>query len=326
LSSAIYFIFFPKTYSKYQEPVESKIEIRFPSQLDGLEIDSEENQAPDVLGVMIDNHPDAYPQSGLNEAKIVYEAPAEGGITRYLAIFDKNQTVEKVGPVRSARPYYLDWLNEYGDALYMHCGGSPAALNAIKQENIFDANEFSHGQYYWRDNARSAPHNLYTDSEKWQKLFEDYSDGRPVKAWSGWKFDENFVVVSSTPMKEIKIVYGLGYEVVWKYNTEGGYFERYVDGQPHLDNVGVIITTKNILVQFTKTEILDEVGRREISTVDEGEGRVLFSGQIMQARWKKEGASERTIFFNEDKNEIKLKPGKTWVEIIPIGTKIEITN
>ncbi|MBI5221693.1 MAG: DUF3048 domain-containing protein [Candidatus Magasanikbacteria bacterium] len=139
------------------------------SSLDGTTVSSSEMINPFVVGIMIDNHPDARPQSGLVAAKIVYEAPAEGGITRYFAIFDSIQSVEKVGPVRSARPYFVDWLEEYS-GLYMHCGGAPEALAKIKSEKVFDADEFFNGPYYWRDESRIAPHNLFTKSEQIKKI------------------------------------------------------------------------------------------------------------------------------------------------------------
>ncbi|HLC70188.1 MAG TPA: DUF3048 domain-containing protein, partial [Patescibacteria group bacterium] len=109
------------------------------SALDGRGVTSSEKVTPQVVAVMIDNHIDARPQSGLAVASVVYEVPVEGSITRFMALYDGDDLVEEVGPVRSARAYYLDWLSEYGDALYLHVGGSPEALNLIKKRSIFDA-------------------------------------------------------------------------------------------------------------------------------------------------------------------------------------------
>ena len=91
---------------------------------------SQDIELPQVYGVMIDNHPEARPQSGLDQAFLVIEAPVEGGISRLLAFFSAEQVLEEIGPVRSARPYFLDWNNEL-DALYVHVGGSDAALDYI---------------------------------------------------------------------------------------------------------------------------------------------------------------------------------------------------
>lgn len=325
----IYWFFWPKNSTLINiNPTDNILpaQIKFPSQLDGLEAGSKENQVPAVVGVMIDNHPEAQPASGLNEAKIVYEAPAEGGITRYLAIFDKNQLVEKVGPVRSARPYYLGWLQEYGDGLYMHCGGSPAALDLIEENNIFDANEFYNSQYYWRDEKRSAPHNLYTSSENWNKNFSDKGDNRPASAWSGWNFDQNFNPTNFTPVKEIKIAYSPDYEVVWKYNIAESRFELWLNGKQYLDDNNQPIWSKNILIQLVQTKILDEVGRREITQIGEGEGKFLLNGKLLQAHWKKSYTNDRTRFYTANDQEIKLFPGKIWVEIVPVNSKITVVN
>jgi len=151
---------------------QEKIDCKFRRLLDGICVDSVEKVNPELVAVMIENHSEARPQSGLSEASVVYEAPVEANYTRFMLIFPADAKIDKVGPVRSARPYYLDWLQEYGGPMYMHVGGSPDALDKIKTGNIFDLNEFYNGKYYWRDNVRSAPHNVYTSSELWGKALE----------------------------------------------------------------------------------------------------------------------------------------------------------
>ena len=327
---AVFLLFslIPSTTLKWREMKDSAEQLaKGPtSQLDGLSVTSTGEERPDIIAVMIDNHPDALPQAGLKDAPVVYEAPVEGGLTRFMAIYAKNGVAEKVGPVRSARPYYLDWLREYGDALYMHCGGSPAALDLIKQENIFDANEFYNGGYYWRDNLRYAPHNLYTKAGNWQKLWSDKSVARTIKVWDGWKFDETSPTgTEATDIKELNIKYSPGYEAGWKYNAVNKNFERQMDGKPHADTTGQI-TADNILIQFASVEILDEVGRRAIETVGQGEARVLRDGKIIKGIWKKEGIYDRTRFFNASGEEIKLKPGRTWIQVVPLGTVLEVAK
>jgi hypothetical protein len=119
LTAGFYLVFFYHWNSKVKwsnkvEPVATTtVAVVYYSQLDGMPVTDASKQVPNTVGVMIDNHPDAYPQSGLVDARVVYEAPVEGGITRYMAIFDASQTSTKAGPVRSARPYYLDWIREY---------------------------------------------------------------------------------------------------------------------------------------------------------------------------------------------------------------------
>src|SRR5690606_23920743 len=136
----------------------------------------ERSRSPRTVGIMIENHYDARPLSGLADASVVYEAPVEGNYTRFLAVFPEDAEVQKIGPVRSARTYYLDWVSEYPDMLYMHVGGSPDALEKIKTHGIFDFNEFYRGWYYWRDSGRYAPHNVYTSSALFQKAMDEYAN------------------------------------------------------------------------------------------------------------------------------------------------------
>lgn len=301
------------------------------SQLDGNPVVEESDQAPAVVGVMIDNHPDARPQYGLAEAPVVYEALAEGGITRFLAIFPEKQAVEMVGPVRSARPYYLDWLAEYGDALYLHCGGSPAALELIKERQVFDANEFYWGAYYWRGGYRAAPHNIFTSSAKWQAIYNNYGENHQMN-WEGWKFRKS-PLAGGEPVRVVAIKYGPDYQVSWEYvglEDRGEYYRRFINQEVDRNYRGaegpVPIEAQNVVIQYTETEILDEIGRREVTTVGQGEARIFRNGLMWRGVWKKENLSSRTKFYDALGEEIKLAPGKTWMQVVPTGTAMEITN
>lgn len=161
-------------YIEMTKPVEKPVEIkaekkieavdtRVPSKLMGIKVDPAELNKK-IMTVVIENHPDARPQSGLDKASIVYETLAEGGITRFLAVFQENEVAE-IGPVRSARIYFLDWVLEY-DALFAHIGGNIAALDQIGPLKIQDINQFYNANYFWRDNSRVAPHNVYTTTDK----------------------------------------------------------------------------------------------------------------------------------------------------------------
>lgn len=306
-------------------------EFKYFSKLDGRGVKDVEEEAPRIVGVMIDNHPEAWPQRGLSQARVVYEAPVEGGITRFLAIFDNAQMVEKVGPVRSARPYFIDWLKEYGDGLYMHCGGSPAALALLGNADIFSANEYYKGSYYWRDEARQAPHNLYTDSEEWQKFILKYGADRSARDWEGWKFKrdikniEEIKDIEGDSVKRVKIKYRPEYDVEWVYNLESNRYERWQNGQKMLD-ADMPVTAENVLIQSAAVEILDDIGRRGIETVGEGEARVLLLGKLIRGSWRREDLNSRTRFYDKDGKEIELIPGQTWVEVVPRNMEIEIGN
>lgn len=317
LSSKIVWKDTPETQTTYQ----------YFSQLDGTGVTSTGQIMPGVVGIMVDNHPQGQPQFGLAEAGVVYEAPAEGGITRFLAIYSASTTMARVGPVRSARDYYLDWLREYGDALYLHCGGSPLALELIKQNNIFDANEFYWGPYYWRDSAyHEAPHNLFTKSELWQKIFNEFAGERQKFFWTGWKFGPLSANTSTEQVKEITLNYFADYKVGWKYDSAMGRYERWVNGQRFTTAESNIAYADNVLVQLTEIKVIDEIGRRAITTIGAGEGRVLRGGVMIRGIWKKQNPADRTRFYDANNQEIPLTPGQTWVQILPLNTVMEVTN
>lgn len=328
LSLYLIFLLQKNKYGEFAQPAtksDAPIAYTHFSQLDGAGVLTAAEETPQVVGVMIDNHPDARPQSGLASARVVYEVPVEGEFTRYFALFNASTTVAEVGPVRSARPYFIDWLGEYGTALYMHSGGSPDALQKIKDVGIFDANEFFWGRYYWRSDDRVAPHNLYTNNLRWQELLLNV--GRQPASWQGWSFANNgeLVTTSSEPVQTVTIKYSRNYNVQWKFNGKTKQYERYVNGAPDLDKVGTQITATNILVQTVAMQTIDEEGRKDITTIGSGEARVLEAGRLVRGKWKKE-AGKRTRFYDQSGTEALLQPGITWVEVVPVNAAIEVGN
>lgn len=301
---------------------------RFASALDGKNVRAKAETSAQVVGVMIDNHPNARPKSGLAQAKIVYEAPVEGGLTRYLAIFDSRQNAAEVGPVRSARPYFLDWLQEYGDALYLHSGGSPEALTAIKTRGIFDANEFFFGSYYQRSKDRTALHNLYANSDSWRKILDKNKDKKEMFiAAKGWKYSK-LVGKTIAGKGELKIPYGSANMVSWVYDVKKLDYVRQLNGKPETDKDGAAVRARNILVQITSVKEIngDNKGRVEIATMGEGDAIILKKGLAIYGTWKKDSLAARTRFYDKNNKEIVLVPGNTWVEIVPTETNIQVTN
>lgn len=295
------------------------------SHLTGRGVDEQSAEIPRVVAVMINNSFDSYPLIGLNDASVVYEVPVEGMGTRFMALFGENDISEKVGPVRSARPYYLDWVKEYGDTLYMHCGGSADGLSEIKKQGIFDADEFFRTAYFWRDHTRIAPHNLYTSSSKWLKYFSVYGPKREFPDWEGW----NFGVLNSTGTESVfsfSVNYSRDFVVGWRYNPEKKNYERILNDEMFADEKNNIITAENVIIQLTSISVLDEVGRKKIQTVGSGEARVYRDGIMVRATWKKENPSARTRFYDKDDVEITLTPGRTWVMIAPLKTTITSSN
>ena len=280
--------------------------------LTGLGSDNVDDANSVPLAIMLDNHPEAFPISGINNAKIVYEAPVEGGMTRFMAIFSQNQTVEKVGPVRSARPDYLDWAQEYGTPLYMHCGGSPDALTRLKIERgVVGLNEFYNGRDFWRDNTRIAPHNLYTSSSLWQTAWEKYGK---ESSWQTFTFGQNN---TTSLVVEIEVAYASNFKINWKYNYLKKNYERYFRGAKFLDDKGETVDAQTLIIVKNKVKVLDEIGRLSIYNIGFGEAYIFSEGKMATGTWRKSKAEFRTRFYDKNGTELSVPPGKIWFMSVP---------
>lgn len=315
-------------FSQKEGNISNIKKVEFQNPLDGEAVNSREESQVRAVGIMIDNHVDAWPQSGVSRAKIVYEAMVEGGITRYFAIFDSRQDVAEVGPVRSARLYFLDWIQEYGDGLYVHSGGSPQALAAIKPRKIFDANEFFWGQYFWRGTHHYAPHNLFISSKNWQAMLDKRSNSSSLFTPDmAWKFDQD-VGGSMASSSELSIIFSVGYKVVWKYDSNKMQYKRSINGRNEKDRDGSEVWARNIVVQVTDVEDIanDDKGRQEIKTVGSGEAIVLKKGEVVYGTWEKKSLSGRTRFYDVNGQEIVFAPGNTWVEVVDKNMKVSVAG
>lgn len=262
-----------------------------------------------LWAVMIDNFPESRPPAGLREASLVWEAPVEGGLTRFLSIFPGTIQLERMGPVRSTRPYYIDWVQELG-ALYAHVGGSDAALEELKTGRVFDLNEFYRGQYFWRDEKRPKPYNVYTSSELLSLAYK-----KEPKEISGWIYKNEKELRARGAPQNVKINFGKVL-VEWRYNRGDNSYERLEDGLEHRDEAANIIKAKNVVLQFANIVVLDEVGRREIKTVGRGDAAILLDGEVIKGSWEKKTKNGRTRFFDADGREVEFNGGTTWIEVV----------
>lgn len=280
-----------------------------------------EGDEPGLYAVMIDNHSWARPQSGLSKASLVFETIVESPITRFLAVFSNDQEIEKIGPVRSARPFYIDWVKEF-NAPYIHVGGSNDALEILSSTYDYDLNEFSNGQYFWRQVSRSAPHNTYTSSELVNKALSKYN-WPADNNYESWMFKSELAESDRGAFTDLNINFG-SYEarVRWVYTKETNQYTRYQAGEAHLDD-GEMINAKNIAVMYTTGSVIDDYGRRETKTIGEGEAEIFQDGLVIKGTWKRLNLNSRTRFYNENGEEIKFNSGPTWIEIIP-GNFVEV--
>jgi len=280
--------------------------------LDGVMVEEKYSNLPPVA-VMIDNHPSARPPKGLDKAGLVYEAEVEGNYTRYMAVFSAADGPEEIGPVRSARSYFLDWAAELG-AVYGHCGGSPDALAKIIQKGVPDLNEFYNGQYFWRDNERSAPHNVTTS---WGNL-EKYLENKNIDSgdFSVWKFkDDEKPKIATTSKIDISFNHP-DFKVEWHYDNRDNDYTRYVSGKQQMTEDGTPIKAKNILIQTIPAKVVDDKLRLEMNPIGEGPAVICVDGTCKTGKWIKGGFRERTMFYLDNGQEAQLNAGQTWVEVV----------
>ena len=290
--------------------------------IDGIIVNSPDKANFWPYAVMIENLRSVRPQSGLSQAAVVYEALVEGGATRFLAVFDPSEIIPEIMPVRSARPYYIEWASEY-NALYVHAGGSPKALTVIWENPDFkDLEALSRdSKYFWRDTTKYAPHNLVTSSEKMNFALHDKELIDTKAKYQSWKFKDDATQEergADGKKLEFNFSYGTTYLVGYTYNQEQNYYLRENANEPHLDkNTGKQIAVKNVIVQLVEGPVLNGgAGRLDIFVGGEGKAWVLRDGEIIEGIWKKGSRTDRTLFYDMDGNELELNRGNTWIHII----------
>ncbi|MBS7526767.1 DUF3048 domain-containing protein [Fusibacter paucivorans] len=276
------------------------------------------------IAVMLDNQYSARPQAGLIEADVAYEMLVEGLITRYMGIFYSSQP-EHIGPVRSARPYYLQKALEY-NPYYVHVGGSMQALSDIKTYKMADIDGLSSGAFH-RESHKKIPHNMYTEAstlikdanrrQYYEKVDIDFLD-----------FNDAFLIPKDgTDANTIKFLYKaptssdkVGYFTTYVYDPETTLYMRHTNGKPHIDeDTGEQLYATNILVQYASQKVLDSEGRLQLGLVGEGKGMYYTGGKGIPVTWSKADSYATTYFKDADNNAIKLNPGKTWFQIMPKG-------
>jgi len=297
------------------------------------------------LAVMIENHQESRPQSGLSSADVVYETVAEGGITRFMGVYLCNLSDVQVGPVRSARTYFLDWLSEY-DALYAHVGGAntpgPAdALGQIITYKIKDLNQFNIGfPTFWRDYQRlgrsvATEHTMYSSTGKLWSIGEkrgwtatDSSGLRWDKAFVPWTFKD--AQPGSGSVGKITVNFWesqTDYRVEWNYDQTCNCYNRKNGGVDHTDlNNNKPLSPRNVVVQFMQESRANDgyENNAHLLYANKGTGRavVFQDGKAIEGTWSKANRLTRTKFLDKSGKEISLVRGQIWIETVPIGSTV----
>ncbi|MBI4280948.1 DUF3048 domain-containing protein [Candidatus Uhrbacteria bacterium] len=283
--------------------------------IDGVEIAKETLEAY-PLAVVVENSIDGRPLSGMARANLVWEAPVEAGITRLLAVYADAGEVPKIGPVRSARPYFVDWAEETR-ALFAHVGGSAEALSLIPRSGLKDLNEFWHGQYFWRSRQRFAPHNTYTSTALLAQALADRQLDEPP-LYQSWKFKDDAPEDQRGKVVAIAVPFsGNHYQVGWEYDRAQNVYDRFQDGALIRDaDDNSPVRVKNVVVMETDISIIDNEGRRRVRTLGSGRARLFRDGQMLAGTWKREDREARTTFWDDQGNEMVLNAGTSWIEVI----------
>lgn len=272
------------------------------------------------LAVIIENHPEARPQSGLNKASLVYEAISEGGITRFLAIFGPNDAT-KVGPVRSARTYFVDWLSEF-DAYFAHVGGNLDALDKIKADDILNLDQFGLGEpTYWREPeiGKAIEHTMYSSTDLLYKAAAKKGFSSSSK-FTAFAFRE--AKPDTTATQKITVDFSEPqYKVNWEYNSQTNTYLRSLAGAPHRDkDTGDRLAAANLIIQeverWDAPTTINEQGWA-MKTIGTGKAKVFIEGKEIDGTWKKTSRTDRTLFYDAQGDEIKFIPGTFWYEITP---------
>lgn len=291
-----------------------------PRFIDGVLVEKKKHNAY-PLALVLDNEPRYSPPLGISKASLVYELPSEGGSSRFLAIFYSNENIEVIGPIRSARPYFVDLALD-SSALLVHCGGSPQALAQISQQRIISLNEFYNQNYFWRDKNFRAPHNIMTSSALLQKFLENNNlKDIEIDSWQ-FKNEENLNEDRQVKQGNILVYYSRNYQATWAYIESGNYYQRQINDEVQYDG-GDKIKAKNIILHFITSRVLDDKLRLELSILGEGRAVICQLGQCRDGKWIKNNKNERLRYYYENENEVVFTPGLTWVSVISAGARVD---
>ena len=300
---------------KYSPPAPTTVA----STLTGLPVDPSVNARP-VTAVMIENSIDARPQSGLDQAGVVFEALAEGGVTRFMALFQDTQP-DYIGPVRSARPYFIQWLLGF-DAAYAHVGGSPDALQDITSWRVKDLNKFYNAGAYERISTRYAPHNVYTSIAQLNQVEAAKNYG--ASNYTGFVRKKD--APSKTPTAtSIDLAFsGYYYNAHFDYDVATNTYKRSESGQPHMelhkDGTQVQIAPKAVVAMIVPEQngALDSSGAYYANYAALGSGQIIVfqDGTAQAGTWSKASNTAPLTFTDAQGQPLALNAGQTWISAV----------
>jgi len=313
-------------YIYNNQDVQNKIEKKIVKKLKIVN----ENSKTRPIAVMINNNHQAWPHAGLEDAYITYEIIAEGGITRMMAVF-KDKDTAKIGSVRSARPYYLDYALE-NDAIYVHFGWSDDAKADIASLEIDNINGLTDSSVFWRDTSlkKSTEHTAFTSMEKIKEFAKEkgYDRDTNKELLLKYSIDEISLDKREDAIKADKIYIKYSYytDTSYEYDKDKKVYLRSMSGTAHTDAItGDQYTAKNIIITPIKNYAYDSYGRQKLENIGSGEGYFITDGYAVPITWEKDSRSSQTIYkYKSSGKVIKVNDGNTFIQISPEGETLNI--
>lgn len=268
-----------------------------------------------VTAIMIENSPDARPQSGLKDAGVVYEAIAEGGITRFIALYQESRP-GLIGPVRSVRPYYVEWAAAY-DAAVAHIGGSAKALQMIRSGSYgVDLDQFFNSGAYWRASDRRAPHNVYTNFDRLDQL--NAAKGKTTSTFTPLTRKEDAKSDAPTATHVTLPISSAWYKVEYDYDAASNSYLRKVGGEPHMDREAGQLQPKTVVaIVVSASRVLEDGYREQIGTTGSGKAFVFQDGTVTEAVWHRPDVKSQLTFVDTTGKPLGLNRGQTWITALP---------
>lgn len=268
------------------------------------------------IAVMFNNSKDAVPQTGIKYSGVIYESPCEGGITRLMGIIENYDGLDKIGSVRSARPYYAYFSQEY-EAIFAHYGQSKYTLHILAKLN--DLNGVDGIGNYYRTKDRVSPNNAYGSGKGFNSAIA--SRGYSTKYSDGYKGNLVF-----SKDKEVNLTDGIAANTVkpgyatnkpyFTYNSKDALYYRFQYDGIHYDDIdGSQLTCKNIILQYCNYTYYDEK-YLNIDVLSNGVGKYITNGKAIDITWSKDGEFGKTTYCDKSGKEIELNPGVTWICVV----------
>lgn len=286
------------------------------SPLTGTQVDPELAKRP-VTGIIIENGLDARPQSGIADAGVIFEAIAEGGITRFLTLYQDARPTY-IGPVRSLRPYYIDWAAGF-EASIAHVGGSRDALAQIRSGGR-DLDQFFNASSYWREKSRPAPHDVYTNFDKLDEL--NQSKGYTNSTFTSWPRKDDQKLATPTVKTIDLAISSAAYNVHYDYDPAYNFYRRSEGGGAHLatssasDKTGVQLAPKVVIAMVMSYSIVDSSGHSGYDVIGSSTVYIFQDGFVVQGTWSKTDRSSQIEFKDSTGAPIMLNAGQVWVTAV----------